>query len=278
MSRIYMMNLLLRFVLPLIALPVFSRMWGRIMRLRHPRFLVRRIIERFRKVYHISMEEYEGESEDYHCLANFFVRRLDPQARPLAPVENAIVSPADGILSSVETVFDDHAAQVKGKTYPLSLLVKESLDFSQGWHVATIYLAPSNYHRYHYPLTGNLKGYCHTGARLFPVNRVGVNLIPQLFIRNERIIIEIEKNQMSCYVAAIGATFVGSVKMECITPAMPKARHRWIPVNLPVSQLDEMGRFEMGSTIVMVIPKKMAAPIPHLVNQTVTVGQPLFQS
>jgi phosphatidylserine decarboxylase len=272
-----MMNLLKRFFLSLISLPVFSRLWGRIVRLRHPRFLVRKAIKRYGKAYHISMEEYEGQCEDYPSLAEFFVRRLDPQVRPLVPVEEAIVSPADGILSSLETVFTDQATQVKGKTYPLSHLVKESLDFSQGWHVATIYLAPSNYHRYHYPLTGNLKGYCHTGARLFPVNRTGVSVIPQLFIRNERIIIEIEQEQSSCYVAAVGATFVGSIKMECIASPAPKKRHQWVSLNLAVKQLEEMGRFDMGSTIVMLVPKKMADPLTHLLHQPVKVGQPLFQ-
>jgi phosphatidylserine decarboxylase len=270
------MKFLLSLFLPLISLPVFSRMWGRIVRFRRPRILVKKVIERYRRVYHISMDDYEGKTEDYRSLADFFVRRLDPQKRPLVPVENAIVSPADGVLTAVETVFHDHVTQVKGKTYPLSGLVNAPLDFSQGWHVATIYLAPSNYHRYHYPLTGNLKGYCHTGTRLFPVNRVGVNRIPQLFIRNERMIIEIEEEQMSCYVAAIGATFVGSIKMAGITTPNRQLRHCWIPMNLAVKQLEEMGRFDMGSTLVMVIPKKMAEPIDHIVHQQVRVGQPLF--
>ena len=271
------MKFLLSLFLPIISLPVFSRIWGRIVKLRRPRFLVKKVIQRYRRAYHISMDDYEGKIEDYRSLADFFTRRLDPQKRPLVPVENAIVSPADGVLTAVETVFHDRATQVKGKTYPLSDLVNAPLDFSRGWHVATIYLAPANYHRYHYPLTGNLKGYCHTGARLFPVNRVGVNRIPHLFTRNERMIIEIEKDQMSCYVAAIGATFVGSIKMACVSPANPKGRHRWVPVNLAVKQLDEMGRFDMGSTIVMLIPKKMAEPVDHVVQQPVRVGQPLFK-
>ena len=271
------MKFLLSLFLPIISLPVFSRIWGRIVKLRRPRFLVKKVIQRYRRAYHISMDDYEGKIEDYRSLADFFTRRLDPQKRPLVPVENAIVSPADGVLTAVETVFHDRATQVKGKTYPLSDLVNAPLDFSRGWHVATIYLAPANYHRYHYPLTGNLKGYCHTGARLFPVNRVGVNRIPHLFTRNERMIIEIEKDQMSCYVAAIGATFVGSIKMACVSPANPKGRHRWVPVNLAVKQLDEMGRFDMGSTIVMLIPKKMAEPVDHVVQQPVRVGQPHFK-
>jgi len=263
--------------LSLLSLPGFSRVWGRITRLRQPRFLVKRVIEWYRRKYGIDMTEYEGEPGDYPCLVDFFTRKLDPGKRPLVPDESALVSPADGILSGMETIFADRTAQIKGKYYPISGLLKEDIDFSQGWHVATIYLSPANYHRCHYPLSGNISRYFHTGGRLFPVNHLGLNHIDALFVRNERIITEIVKNGMSCYVVAVGAMFVGSIRMEFIPGQKKKIRDRWEPVNLDIRQLEEMGRFEMGSTIVLVLPRKMAEPSENVKGKPVRVGQALFK-
>lgn len=272
-----MMKFFISLFLPLISLPVFSRIWGRIVRLRHPGFLVKKIIKRYQRAYNISMDEYEGEVEDYRSLSDFFVRRPDPGKRPLVPRENAIVSPADGVLTNIETIFNDRATQVKGKTYKISQLLHETIDFSRGWHVAIIYLAPSNYHRYHYPITGNIKRYFHTSGRLFPVNQVGINRVNRLFARNERIITEIVNRQMSCYMAAIGACFVGGIKMEFISNSNRKKRDQWVPVNRGIHQLEEMGRFEMGSTIVLVIPGPMAEPLHDIIGQPIKVGQPIFK-
>lgn len=271
------MKFFISLFLPLLSLPVFSRIWGRIVRLRHPGFLVKRIIKRYQRAYNIKMDEYEGEAEDYQSLSDFFVRRLDPVKRPLVPSENNVVSPADGILTEVETIFNDQATQVKGKTYKISQLLHETINFSLGWHVAVIYLAPSNYHRYHYPISGNIKRYYHSSGRLFPVNRVGVNRVNRLFVRNERIITEIVSRQMSCYMATIGASFVGGIKMEFISGSSRKKRNKWVPVNREVQQLEEMGRFEMGSTIVLVVPQKMAEPLKNKNGQPVKLGEPLFK-
>jgi phosphatidylserine decarboxylase len=271
------MKFFISLFLPLISLPVFSRVWGRIVRLRHPRFLVKKIIKRYQRAYNISMDEYKGEIQDYRSLADFFARRLDPGKRLLVPQENAVVSPADGILTEVETIFNDQATQVKGKTYMISQLLQETIDFSRGWHVAVIYLSPSNYHRFHYPVTGNIERYFHSSGRLFPVNRQGVTRVDRLFVRNERIITEIVNRQMSCYMAAIGACFVGSLKMEFIPGSLRKKRDRWVPVNREVRQLEEMGRFDMGSTIVLMIPASMAEPLQNIIGEPIKVGQPIFK-
>lgn len=275
------MKLLLLIPLSILSIRAFSRMYGHITRLRRPRFLIKRVIEFFRKSYGITMDDYVGESSDYKSLSEFFIRPLDPSKRVLTPVENAIVSPADGQLTEVQTIYQDTATQVKGKTYSVSEMIGKKLDFSEGWHVAVIYLSPSNYHRYHYPLTGTVSGYYHTGARLFPVNQIGLNYVDRLFVRNERIVVEMRHKDTPCYVIAVGATFVGSIKMEFIKEK--RKRHQHHPVNETVTQLQEMGRFEMGSTIVMVIPKKIAEPVRRpghrvdsLTVQQVRLGEPLF--
>lgn len=274
------MKFLMRTILSVLSLPVFSRLWGRVVRVRHPRFLVKRIIEVYRKSYAIDMDDYEGETGDYQCLADFFVRKLDPGKRPLVPVENAIVSPADGLLVEMETIYEDKATQIKGKYYSISRLLGVDLDFSAGLHVAVIYLSPSNYHRYHYPVSGKIERYLHAGVRLFPVNSLGLSTVNSLFIRNERIVTEMIVNGVPIYVTAVGATFVGSIKMEFIDGKVPPAHkkgNQWHPVNLEVRQLEEMGRFDMGSTIVLVLPGKMAEPITSLKGSPVRVGQPIFR-
>jgi len=263
--------------LTVLSLPVFSRIWGRIVRLKQPRFLVKRAIQHYRRHYGIDMNEYRGETTDYKCLSDFFVRRLDPETRPLTGDETALVSPADGVLTEIETVYEDRATQIKGKYYSISDLLRESIDFSEGWHVAVIYLSPYNYHRYHYPLSGEVTRYFHTRGRLFPVNKMGLNTMDELFIRNERIITVMEKNGVPFYITAVGATFVGSINMEFITGPPGKKRNRWEPVNVDVSQLQEMGRFEMGSTIVLVVPKKMAEPMDGIKGKSIRVGTPLFK-
>jgi phosphatidylserine decarboxylase len=263
------------------------------------------------------MIDYQGEAGDYRSLSDFFARKLDPEKRPLVPDESAIVSPADGEVIEMETIFEDRATQVKGKYYMVSTLLKEDLDFSNGWHVATIYLSPFNYHRYHYPLSGKIDRYYHTGGRLFPVNQVGLTHFDKLFLRNERIITRITRTDMPCYMVAIGATFVGSIQMEFIKkgmapptqdatmssdkirvggevcffsrflpginkkgvapPAQDAAGNHWKKVNLEICQLEEMGRFDMGSTIVLVMPKKMAEPINSVKGKPIRVGQPMFK-
>ena len=264
-----------RVLLGIISFPWWSRIWGRIMRLRHPRILARLIISRFRRHYRIAMDEFVGEAEDYPSLADFFVRPIDPQKRALHRDERYIVSPADGLLSELEGVYEDRCTQVKGRLYPLSALLGEKIDFSEGWHVATIYLSPSNYHRFHYPLSGTVTRFRHEPGRLFPVNAFSATRVDRLYVRNERVIVEIESGGRRAYVAAIGATFVGGIRMESI--AVDRASGKWVEARRPVSQLDEMGRFEMGSTIVLVLPGSMIGAAIAVAGKPVRVGDPLFQ-
>lgn len=271
----------MKIILKIVSLRVFSRIYGWFTRRRRPRFLVKRVIRFFQNMYGIEMDGYKGEPEDYKSLAEFFVRPLDPAVRPLEPQKDILQSPADGVFSSLQTITEDVATQVKGKTYSVSEFVGESLDFTEGWHVAVIYLSPYNYHRYHYPLDGTVKRCLHTGVRLFPVNHMGLNNIKQLFVRNERFVLEMETNGVTWYISPVGATFVGSMDMTCLDNVdngkiKPK-RHQWHTVDQKINKLDEMGRFNLGSTIVMVMPKSMATPMEENLGKPVKVGEPLFK-
>jgi phosphatidylserine decarboxylase len=264
-----------RALLFLISFPGLSRLYGRLVRVRRPRWFVRRWIRFFQRHYRVEMAEFIGKTDDYPSLADFFVRRLDPAKRPLSPVPGHIVSPCDGVLNLIETVIEDVATQVKGHTYRLSQLVGRPLDFSRTWTVATIYLSPRNYHRFHYPVAGKVERLWHSPGRLFPVNTLAVNSVRDLYLRNERIVLELRAAGQILYAVAVGATFVGSIHVECCPNSRPGKE--WLAIGLPVTQLQEMGRFEMGSTIILVMPATLVDSCNVPSGAPLRLGQPLFR-
>jgi phosphatidylserine decarboxylase len=259
---------------PLSWIPL-SRLYGRIMRLRRPRWLVQSMIRRFQKSYQIDMDEFQGRPEDYGSLADFFLRPLDEQKRPLKEDEGCILSPADGRVSELELVSGDAATQVKGWSYPLSLLLAETTDPASRWHVATIYLSPRDYHRFHYPVSGRINGSFHGGTRLFPVNDFSVNRVKRLYIRNERVVSRFSLRGSFLYVVAVGATFVGAIGMKHLPEGLP-ALGRWQVEDQPVTQMAEMGHFAMGSTVILAIPADLVAAVYAEKGKPVRVGEPLF--
>ncbi|MBN2398797.1 MAG: phosphatidylserine decarboxylase [Candidatus Aminicenantes bacterium] len=268
--------LLSRFLLACISLPLLSRLWGKLTGLRRPRFLSRRMIKSFKNHYRIDMSEFAGSAQDYPSLADFFVRPLDPLKRPLSPSTDFILSPADGKLSELERVNCNSITQVKGKTYPLSRFLATDVDFAQGWYIATIYLSPCDYHRFHFPVSGRISGCFYGGTRLFPVNPFSCAHVRNLYIKNERLITRMELNGTSIFVAAVGATFVGSIAMTYLPDGLP-AKNEWNELSIPATQLVEMGRFNMGSTIVMVLPAALVEAVIAEKGKPIRVGDPLLK-
>ncbi len=277
MSTMKRISLVLgRAVLAALSWIPLSRGYGRIMRLRRPRFLARWMIRRFQRHYGISMDGFRGGPDDYPSLADFFLRPLDPARRPLAAGDGLLLSPADGRLSGLERVFGDAATQVKGWTYSLSGFLAEELDPAAEWLVATIYLSPRDYHRFHYPLSARITGCFHGGTRLFPVNGFSVRRVKRLYVRNERAVTRFALPARPLYMAAVGATFVGSIGLAYLEHGLPAAG-AWEPCDIPVRQMAEMGRFAMGSTIVLVVPADRVAETLAEEGSPLRVGQPLFR-
>jgi phosphatidylserine decarboxylase len=265
-----------RIFLACVSWPALSRLWGRFMRVRRPRFLAQWMIRRFQRHYRIAMDEFQGRPQDYGSLSDFFLRRLDPEKRPLAVNAQCLLSPADGRLSELELVTMDRATQVKGWSYPISLLLGEAIDFSSPWYQATIYLSPRDYHRFHYPLAGRLSGFFSAGTRLFPVNDFSASRVRRLYLRNERVVTRFAFQGGCFYLAAVGATFVGSIGMNDL-PRGFAAGKGWQDLDVAVPQLAEMGHFAMGSTIVLLFPAERVGELLAEKGQAVRVGQPLFQ-
>ncbi|MGI6393444.1 MAG: archaetidylserine decarboxylase [bacterium] len=267
------MSYLKKVFLFLISLPFFSRTWGAIAKITKPRWLVKKIILFYQKRYNIDLSFYEKEIEDYLSLSDFFVRKLNPDTRPLTNKKEMFLSPSDGKITVFETINADIATQVKGKNYPVSELIRKEIDFSDGYYLVTIYLSPKDYHRYHVPVDSTVKSYIHTGWRLFPVNGFGVNTIDKLFIRNERVVVKMEHRGFDYFYVAVGASFVGSLKMDFFEKPVDG---EWRFVGKKYEQNQELGMFEMGSTIVLVIPEKMVKEPLVAEGESVQTGQPIF--
>jgi phosphatidylserine decarboxylase len=257
----------------IISFPFLSRIWGRITKIERPAGLIKKVISFYRKHYGIDMSLYKGDLEDYSSLASFFVRPLDPAVRPLKTDTDSFLSPSDGKISVLEKVEANIATQVKGITFRITELLRKELDFSDGYRLITIYLSPRDYHRYHVPIDSTAVSYIQTGWRLYPVNTFSVGTVNNLFIKNERVCVKFRCKYGEFFYVAVGATFVGSVKMDFYDNPV---EGKWVTVDRKYRQNRELGMFEMGSTIVLAVPEKMVKEMKVKEGDTVQVGQPLF--
>ena len=266
-----------------------SRAFGIVTRLRIP-FVSKALRNVFANYYKLNMEESEYPLSHYRNIGELFIRRLKPGARPIADSE--IVSPVDGVLSQTG-VFDENQKliQAKGKYYTLKDLLRneEMAKRFEGGAFATIYLAPFNYHRIHSPVKGELVDAAYCPGTLWPVNVGSVERVEGLFCINERITSRIRLEDGSeILVVKVGATNVGRIGVvysdELLVNAgrLPRdcKRFDWVPsTKVTFEKGGELGRFEMGSTVILVVDKKIHERHPELftsrLGQAVKVGEAL---
>ncbi len=225
------------------------------------------LIRKFIDLYKVDMDEaLETNPVRYRSFNDFFTRALHPNARPVNEDENSIVSPADGILSQAGDIENGAIFQAKGHDYSLLELLGGDLVWSRRFEegsFATIYLSPRDYHRVHMPFTGTLQKMIHVPGRLFSVNDTTTRRVPGLFARNERVVCLFETELGPMAVILVGALFVASIETVwagTITPVSRQVR-RWeyppTPPDEPVrlEKGEEMGRFNMGSTVILLFGK-----------------------
>lgn len=220
----------------------------------------------------------------YASFNAFFTRALRAGVRPLDPDPARVLSPADGRLSAAGIARTDTLLQAKGHDFTLPALLAdpafaaggaEANTFRDGLY-ATIYLAPSNYHRVHMPLDGTLRAAWHVPGRLFSVNDVTAQLVPRLFARNERVVCLFDSRHGPFAVVLVGALCVGSMATVWhreITPRRARGMTRLTPVTSAAAAQPrgaELGRFNMGSTVILLLPRAMADW-----DVTLAAGQPL---
>ena len=222
-----------------------------------------RVIPWFIARYGVDMSEAaEPDAAAYACFNDFFTRALRDGARPLAEAD--FVCPVDGAVSQCGAIEGDRILQAKGHSYSVQAMVggdaRLAALFEQG-EFATVYLSPKDYHRIHMPCDGRLVRMIHVPGDLFSVNPTTARGVPGLFARNERVVCVFESPAHGTFVMAlVGATIVGSMATVwhgLVNPPRPGVVREWHydDRSILLRQGEEMGRFLLGSTVVLLFPK-----------------------
>ncbi len=255
-----------------------SRLTGALAR--SERTWIRRpFIHGFARAYGIDLTEAERcHLDDYRCFNDFFTRALKPDARPLDPDPGAILCPADGVVSQCGTIDGDRLLQAKGTHYRLrSLIGRDAPDYLNG-SFATVYLAPHDYHRVHLPLAGRLVRTTAIPGELFSVNARTEAAISDLFCRNERLVCEFATAWGNMLVVLVGAMIVASIETVWGGPTSPYRRQQEDRWDRTFERGDEIGRFLLGSTVIVCLPPGRMRIDPRLgAGLPVRVGQRIGQ-
>lgn len=251
-------------ILHLLPRKLISNVVGKLTRLEQPRPLVLWAMEAFIKAFKINMNEAEKPLLEYKSLNELFTRRLRPGVRPLS--ESFCVHPADSRISQLGIIEKGSLLQAKGITYELAEFIGSSERaerYEQGAFLV-YYLCPTDYHRVHSPIEGTIKEIKRLGVDLWPVHDESVKEIPQLFIRNERVVVTLNTQLGPVEVVFVGATNVGSIEI-------------YKNGGDAVQKGEELGVFQFGSTVVMIYPKAFRIDLKKTEKGPVLMGGPLLQ-
>lgn len=234
----------------------------RITQIRHPGFK-RRLIRLFLRGFEVDLSEAEFEVIDnYDSFNHFFTRALRPGARSLPADPQAFISPVDGTISQLGDIGDGRIVQAKGLCYSVLELLggdAEAAEAFRNGRFCTIYLAPYDYHRIHMPIGGRLRKWSYVPGRLFSVNAATARALPNLFARNERLNAIFDTDAGPFALTMVGALFVGSLETVWagrVSPPHLRGAPTHYETLAPVllGRGDELGRFNMGSTVILLLP------------------------
>ncbi len=276
------------FISALSLLPknALSRVAGALTRWRAPAPVRLAAMKAFARRYRIDLSECP-ELEAYRSFAEFFSRPLRPGRRPIAPGEKVVVSPVDAVVSQAGVAEGGRLLQAKGMDYTSAALVADDALARrlEGGPYATLYLSPRDYHRIHFPLGGRVTGWRYVPGRLWPVNPVSVRTVSGLFASNERLVTVLDTSLGRCAVVAVGATVVGRVHayydpaVPCTNEPGAAPRRRDYGTPIPVEKGQELGAFEMGSTVVVLFERGRVKLDPRVVpGVRVRVGEAIGTS
>ncbi|HEX9051542.1 MAG TPA: archaetidylserine decarboxylase [Anaeromyxobacter sp.] len=268
-------------ILRLVPKNALSRLVGALTRWRAPAPVRFAAMRAFARRYRIDLAECP-ELEAYRSFGEFFARPLRPGLRPVAPGDRVVASPVDAVVSEVGVATRGRLVQAKGIDYPAAALLGDE-DLArrlEGGAYATLYLSPRDYHRIHFPLGGAVAGWRYVPGRLWPVNPASVRTVPGLFAVNERLVTVLDTPLGRCAVVAVGATIVGRVH-AFYDPAVPLTNRPRAPVRrrdyeppIPVEKGQELGAFEMGSTVILLFePGRVRLGARLVAGARVRVGE-----
>jgi len=210
-------------------------------------------------------EAAEPDAARYRTFNDFFTRALRPGARPLAPA--TWICPVDGAISQFGALAGGRLVQAKGHDYSAAALLGGDANLARrfdGGHYATLYLSPRDYHRIHMPAGGRLRSMTHVPGALYSVNPTTARTLPGLFARNERVVCVFDGEAGPFVLVLVGATVVGSMATVwhgVVNPPRPGTPRHWGYAEADAPRLrqgDEMGRFLLGSTVVLLLPGPLA--------------------
>ncbi|MCP3868610.1 MAG: phosphatidylserine decarboxylase [Gammaproteobacteria bacterium] len=264
------------FALLLMVLPhhLLSYMMYKLTRSEWPllkNWLIRTLV----RMYNIDVEEAISPfPEDYESFNAFFTRSLQPDARRIAADETTIACPVDGAVSQAGSINQGRIFQAKGQYYSLVELLgggREWVNVFDGGSFTTLYLSPRDYHRVHMPLTGRLTKMIHVPGRLFSVSPSTARSVPKLYSRNERIVCLFDTEAGPMAVILVGAIFVASMETVWAGLITPSSRRvsQWTysdqtRQSVELKKGEELGRFNMGSTVILLFGKGALAWEPML--------------
>lgn len=222
------------------------------------------LIKQFITRYKVDMSQaIESNPENYKHFNDFFTRAIKPELRPITEAENSIACPADGAISQIGNIEFGTILQAKGHSYGLTALLGGDAELSNnfiGGKFATVYLSPKDYHRVHMPLDGKLIKMIHIPGKLFSVNKVTAEQIPSVFARNERTVCVFDTSVGPMAVVLVGAMIVASIETVWAGQVTPfnKKVVTWDYNelnNIRIKKGDEIGRFKLGSTAIVLFGK-----------------------
>ena len=264
--------------------PLLSRLAGWLADRSLPAPLLVPVIRAYSRVYGVDLSEAAEPADAYPTFNAFFTRRLRDGARPVDRGENTVVAPCDSRLSGMGAVSEDgRLEQIKGQTYALEALLGSAEDAAvfQGGLCATLYLSPGMYHRVHSPVDGRVLGWRYRPGRLFPVNAPAVRSVPGLFARNERVAIFLDGGGVGpIALVLVGAANVGRITLGFTdlvtnTGALPGRGEPPEPLN--VGRGDDIGAFNLGSTVVLLAADPALAPVGPPPGALVRMGEALWR-
>ena len=232
----------------------FSRVMGWGSRRRLPRMAMRTLLRAYVRHYGVNLAEVERELAEFPTLAEFFTRALRDGVRPQCPDAGAVNSPVDGRVHAVGRVVGGRLPQSPELDFAVTDLLAGDARYDEG-DFAVLYLSPKDYHRVHAPLAGEIVGYRYRPGRLWPVFPAATRRIRDLFARNERLVVRIRTaDHGEVVLVMVGAFGVGRMVAsfaDLVTNTRATACDVDLDVAIPLGLGDEVGRFEMGSTVVL---------------------------
>ena len=225
----------------------------------------RHFIPKFARMYGIRLEDAEKAIEDYGSLNEFFTRRLKQGMRPINEEAKSLVSPVDGVITGIGPIKDGQLINVKGQDYTLDHLLNHSpriVNYLDGFYMV-IYLSPTDYHRIHSPVKGEILETEHITGRVYPVNDFGMRHMKYTLSRNERLISYIRHE-----IGEVAVVKVGAMNVSSIQYVKPLTNH--------LERGQELAYFEFGSTVVLLMENgTFSSRIDLMCNSKVLMGESL---